>query len=459
MSLLALALASNILIVLTDDQDVGTMPVMASVQQLWGGQGVTFTNAYSSGALCAPGRATLLTGQYPHNHGVWSNSGAYGALDYRTTLPVWLQAAGYKTAYMGKFINDYGKVNAPGQSGPPCDEVPAGWDTWFGFLWLANANHYNHYLVNANGHVTKYGNAAVPPGCVVDSAQTNLYSTDKLAQKAAAWIGAHTAGPWFLVVATYAPHAAGGPPIAAPRHSGLFAGDPFPIPGSLNYNEADVSDKPVLMQSYPMLSQADTQLRATFHRKRREALLAVDELVATLEAAVQASGQGSRTVRVFTSDNGWLNGEHRIPGLKTFVYEESAKVPLIVRGPGYQAGMASDALVSHADLAPTFVALTGATAGRTMDGVDLGPLLRGEPVQWRTALLMESRQTSEYDALHTSSYVYVEHLTGETELYDMPNDQGQMSSVHADANYAGVKAALALQLQAMRSCVGGGCWQ
>lgn len=450
----------NILLVLSDDQDMATMPIMAQVNSLWAAQGVTFTNAYASSPLCSPGRATLLTGQHAHNHGVWTNSapGGYAGLNYATTLPVWLKAAGYDTGWFGKFTNDYGLVNAAGATGNPCDEVPPGWDTWFAFISATNL--YNHYLTNTNGSIVKYGNAPAIPGCTVDSTNSNSYSTDKLSQRAVAWINSHAAsGPWFLVVAPYAPHAAGGPPIPAPRHAGLYATDPFPIPGSLNYNEADVSDKPAVVKAFPLLTLADTTTRASFHRKRRESLLAVDELVAAVEAAIMASGQDSRTVRMFSSDNGWLNGEHRLPGLKTFVYEESAKVPLIVRGPGYQAGVTSTELVGQSDLAPTVVALAGATAERTMDGADLGPLLRGDSVAWRSSLLISSRQTASYDAVRTHDHMYAEHLTGESELYDMAVDPGQLESKHNDPGYATVKATLALQLQALRSCVGAGCWQ
>lgn len=454
----------NVLLVLTDDQDVGTLDVMPQLASLWAAQGVTFNAAFAASPLCSPGRAALLTGQHAHNHGVWNNGGGsgggYGALDYATTLPVWLKGAGYDTAFMGKFMNDYGLVNAPGKSGPPCDEIPAGWDTWFTFITAANNNLYNHYLTNTNGSVVQYGNAQVPPGCSVDSVNANAYSTDKLAQRASNWITNHAStGPWFLVVAPYAPHNSAGQPIPAPRHNGAFAGDPFPIPGSPNYNEADVTDKPAVVQAFPLLTPTDTALRATFHRKRRESLLAVDELVAGVEAAIVASSQGARTVRIFSSDNGWLNGEHRIPGLKTFVYEESARVPLIVRGPGYGAGVTSPELVGQVDLAPTIVALAGASASRTMDGADLGPLLRGEPVEWRSALLIESRQNASYDAVRTQGHLYAEHTSGESELYDMAADPGQLASLHADPAFDSVKAALAAQLQTLRFCVGSGCFQ
>jgi arylsulfatase A-like enzyme len=204
----------------------------------------------------------------------------------------------------------------------------------------------------------KYGSAPVPPGCVVDSSVANVYSTDRLAQRATVWINSHAShGPWFLVVAPFASHSDGGPPVPAARHNEIFAGDPFPIPGSLNYNEADVSDKPARIRALPLLTTQDTVQRAKFHRKRREAILAVDELIASIEASIVGSGQSANTVRIFTSDNGWLNGEHRIAGNKVHAYEESARVPLIVRGPGYLIGGTLSELVGLADLAPTIVTL------------------------------------------------------------------------------------------------------
>lgn len=453
-ALLAALLVPNILVVLADDQDAGMVSVMPAVQA-WAAQGVTFSNAYTTSPLCAPSRATWITGQWPHNHGVKVNAKAYAAMGYGDTLPVWLQAAGYSTAWFGKFLNGYGSMNAPGQSGQPCHEVPPGWTAWAAFVATP---HYNDYILNSNGTVTKYGSVAAPPGCQVDAVQANVYSTDKLAQRAATFINSHTGVPWLLVVAPYASHNEGSAaPVPAARHAGLFAGDPFPIPGSLNYNEADVSDKPALVRSWPLLTPTNTATRAKYHRKRRESILAVDELVANLETWIVASGQDSRTVRIFGSDNGWVNGEHRIPGWKTYVYDESTRVPLIVKGPGYAAAVRSE-LVSHADLAPTIVALAGANAGRTMDGADLGPLLRGEAVAWRSALLVESRQTSAYDAVVTAGHVYVEHLTGEAELYERASDPGQLESKHDDPAFASVRAALSAQLASLRNCSGAGCW-
>jgi arylsulfatase A-like enzyme len=162
-------------------------------------------------------------------------------------------------------------------------------------------------------------------------------------------------------------------------------------------------------------------------------------------------------VRIFTSDNGHTLS-HRWKQRKFAVYEESVRVPLLIKGPGYPTQTRGE-LVANVDLAPTLLALAAATPGRTQDGADLGPLLRGESVPWRSALLLESQHAvASYSAIRTSSHVYVEHASGEQELYDLAADPGQLESKHADPLHAPLKASLAAQLAPLKTCVAAGCW-
>jgi arylsulfatase A-like enzyme len=312
--------------------------------------------------------------------------------------------------------------------------------------------------------LTAYGEGAPPQACgAPDLALPSSYSTDEIASRAEGFI--QTAPqPWFLVAATFAPHAMNqdheaSAPLPASRHAGAYAQAQFPVPGynATAYNEADVTDKPKFIRQQKRFNLSQRNEHRQLYRSRLETLLAVDDLVAGVEAALVATGQASNTVRVFASDNGYSIGDHR--WLSKFVlYEPSVKIPLVVSGPGFQAGVSRTELVSNVDLVSTILALGGATPARLQDGADLGPLLRGDPVPWRSALLLESRATSSYDAIRTASYVYAEHLSTEKELYDLIADPAQMQSRHADPAYEAIKATLAAQLAPLRRCVGAGCW-
>jgi arylsulfatase A-like enzyme len=453
----------NIVIVMTDDQDVNSMSVMNKTRELWGEPGVTFTNAFSSDPLCCPSRATILTGQLARNHGVWENSppGGYTALDYETTLPVWLRDAGYHTAFAGKFLNGYGTLDTRWDLTKPCREIPAGWDEWLGILSPAE---YNDYAVNVDGRVVTYGQGTTTRKCgPPDAKQPNLYFTDLLAERAEAFVRSRAgkAEPWLLVVAPYAPHEVLGgtnAPPPAPRHLGRL--DAAPMPMSESYDEADVSDKPLFIRNLPPLTAQWKDSRPIVYRRRLETLLAVDEAVERIESALVATGQADDTVRIYTSDNGWANGDHRWLAGKFVVYEPSVLVPLLVRGPGFKAGLNRTELVANVDLAPTLVALAGAVPTRIMDGRDLGPLLRGEDVKWRGVMPLEARhERSSFDAVRTATHVYALHTTGEEELYDLGADPAQLTSLHADPRHAAVKAELAEKLRSLHGCVGAGCWQ
>jgi arylsulfatase A-like enzyme len=447
----------NVLLVITDDQDAASVrpDTLPSVLSLWAANGVTFSQAFAQNPLCCPDRASLLTGQLAQNHGVWLNilPGGWSALDYTSTLGVWAQRAGYTTGWIGKFLNNYGIDAHPTIPGTnKCRQQAQGFDFW----WVLLKNEYNDYSVNANGVLTSYGSASLPSDCgPPDATLPNSYSTDEIRAQAEGFI-ASTPGPWFLVVAPFAPHRVGnGLPVPAPRHAGMFATEPFPTAAS--YNERNVSDKPAFIRANPAFTSTQTQFNRTFFRARLETLLAVDELVAGLESALVSSGQDANSVRIYTSDNGWLNGQHRWLN-KEVLYEESIRIPLIVRGPDYPSGATLSELVGTADLTPTLATLMEATPTRVQDGADLGPLLRGEAPLWRSALLLNSRDRTSYDAVRTTAFTYAEHLTGELELYDLAADPFQLASKHKDPAYAATKASLAATLATLKACVGSGCW-
>jgi arylsulfatase A-like enzyme len=461
----------NVIVVMTDDQRLWDMEAMPQTNRLLGDAGTTFANAFSTYPLCCPSRATFLSGQYEHNHGVIDNDapdGGYGKFDFSNALGVWLQAAGYRTAHVGKQLNEYGVALQPTQ-----DAVPPGYDDWFALRDPLTYQMYN-YVVQDNDLRRPYG--ALPAD----------YQTDVLADRAVENIRrwAPDARPFFMHFAPSAVHweftDAEAGPRPAPRHEGAFADH-----GSHrrpNYDEADVSDKPSVMRRYERLDPELQRKIDDAHRTRLAALLSVDEAVARIVRELEQAGELDRTVIVFTSDNGYLHGEHRFPSEKVVPYEESVRVPLLIRGPGFPAGALRSQLVGNIDLAPTIVELAGAGAGRPMDGESLLPFARAADHRGTRSLVLEAdfaQLTGQhevvipeyhrgvnvyYDAIRTGRYKYVHWFrdvngdpADEEELYDLEVDPFELQSLHASERHAGVKAALARELAGFKDCRGEDC--
>jgi arylsulfatase A-like enzyme len=422
----------NIVVIMTDDQALESMRVMPRTRTLIGGaNGTRFRNSYVALPWCCPSRATFLTGQYPHNHNVWTNGppdGGYSRLDHSNTLPVWLRRAGYYTAHIGKYLNGYS------ESKPS----PPGWSDWQA---VGNGPYslYN-YAIRDNSRIVNYGSAPAD------------YQTDVLSSRArTTLLEMKTKQPFFLSIAPKAPHVGA---VPAPRHATVFSNEPFTPPA--NFNEANVSDKPKFIQGLPLLTSADASAITQRYRKELGSLLAVDELVARVVNVLSTNGMLSNTVIIFTSDHGVFHGEHRIKAGKVHVYEEAVETPLLIRGPGFPAGKTVDQFVSNIDLAPTIVALAGAAPGLPMDGVSLLPLVQDPTVLANRNLLIE---TLDYQAVRNRSFLYVERDTGEQELYDMRvgtanYDPYQMQSRHADPAYTQEKETLSRVLNLMSVCMG-----
>ena len=445
----------NIVVVMTDDQTLESMSVMPRTQQLIGDQGTTFTRSFVNFSLCCPSRATLFTGQYAHNHRVIGNAppgGGYYKLDRSNWLPLWLQRAGYRTIHVGKFLNGYGSQDAA--------EVPPGWSDWHATVDPTTYRYYN-YTVNENGTLRTYGSEE----------EAQFYSTDFLTRRANELIrgAAPDRKPFFLSLAYLAPHS-GMPrepddlpneatPAVAPRHRNAFAASPLPLPAS--FNEADVSDKPRLIRDRPLIGPARMARIQEDYQQRLESLLAVDEGVASVVRTLRAVGELDETLLLFTSDNGFFQGEHRVGGGKVLLYEPSIAVPLLMRGPGVPRGAMRHQLVTNADLAPTLVDAAGAQPGRVLDGRSLLGLLEDPTMEPGRELLVEGARDNsgalEFTGLRNYRFAYIEHASGEQELYDLVRDPHQLQSLHAAPAYATTVARLSLRLAALRSCVGRTC--
>ncbi|MGH2953733.1 MAG: sulfatase family protein [Solirubrobacterales bacterium] len=449
----------NVVAVMTDDQTVESMRVMPKVQAKLGAKGITFENSLTNWPLCCPSRATFLTGQYAHNHGVLGNQppqGGFDRLDSSETLPVWLQRAGYFTAHIGKYLNGY-EGSAVG--------VPSGWSEWHGSK--RTYTFYGYELLEGGQRVT-YGSRDEDPD---NPASPETYSTDVYTDKAVELIAtrAPQRQPFFLSLAYLAPHSGGpnnpegepptrcqGTAKPAVRHKGVFDAEPLPVPPS--FNEADISDKPAGIRDREPLTTEQVDAAARRYRCRLESLLAIDEGVARIVDALNAAGELANTLIVFTSDNGFFHGEHRIRTGKNQVYEEAIRVPLLLRGPGVEKGRTVRDLVTNADLAPTILDAAGAEAGLAVDGRSLLPASRNPGRERGRELLIEQDR---YAAVRTARYVYVEHTggdsAGEVELYDLETDPFELQSQHANPAYATVRAALAARLAALRGCAAKAC--
>jgi N-acetylglucosamine-6-sulfatase len=445
----------NIIVLETDDQTLAELEVMPNVRRLIGGQGVTFDNHFVSYSLCCPSRATFLTGQYSHNNGVRNNvlpDGGYEALDSTNTLAVWLQRAGYYTVHLGKYLNGYGRRNPL--------EIPAGWSEWRGSIDPSTYRFYG-YTLNENGVLTTY--CAIPePSC---------YQTDVYRDKANEIIRRRApGGPFFMWVAWLAPHS-GGPredddprgvqatPLPAPRHKDALAGTPLPRPP--NFNEVDVSDKPLVIRRRPLIGQRRIDGIEENWQQRRESVMSVDEAVASIVETLRQTGELDNTLLMFTTDNGFFHGEHRIPSGKVQYFEESIHIPLLMRWTGNRSlprGVRAKQLVSNIDHAATILAAAGARPERVQDGVSLLPLWRDRGRELGRDLLIENMPgIVHFDAIRTRRYKYVEHVNGDRELYDLARDPYELQSQHTNPTYDPVKTALAARLRNLATCAGAPC--
>src|SRR5215208_2811533 len=328
----------NIIFVLTDDLDYASAFKMPQITSLLADQGISFEENFVSHSVCCPSRSTDLTGLYDHNHNVLSNKPPDGGFQKfvsegheENTIGVGLQEAGYQTAFFGKYLNGY-------PAGDPI-HVPPGWDEWYGKL---NGQRLYDYEINENGEEVSYGS------------ETEDFYTDVLAGQTADFVqrAAPNSEPFFMYVAPTAPH---GPATPAERHKGAFSEEEPPRPPS--FNEEDISDKPSQIQNAERISEEEASTKDDYYRQRLESMLAVDEMVGALVEELEAAGELDNTYIFFTSDNGFEQGEHRVQFGKNRPYEESARVPLFVRGPGVAVGAKMERLALNTDLAPTFADL------------------------------------------------------------------------------------------------------
>jgi N-acetylglucosamine-6-sulfatase len=468
----------NVVVVMTDDQRYDDMATLPKTRRLIGDAGVTFTRYYASYPVCCPARATFLTGQYAQNHHVrclypWCGGG-YGNLNQRDYLPVWLEDAGYVTAHVGKFLNGYGK-----EPGTPM--LPNGWTEWYGLI-----DHSTYRMWGYKIYEKQRGEPRTKEYGRLLQERPALYQTDVLTEKAVDFIRrrAPDPDPFFLSVAYLAPHHESGHTQdltgklvrPAPRYRGRYAGRQLIEPP--NFNEADLGDKPWFVGRWNRAISARREAAITKRwRERWESLLAVDDGVEDIIEELRRTGELDNTYVIFTSDHGFMQGEHRIPEGKMVPYDPSTQVPFLIRGPGIPRGRKTKALSGDVDLAPTIMNATPAQAGHPLDGRSVLPFARdlnlrslrpflhttaGQGAKGRTntreggARGVQPRVPA-WSAVRTTRWLYVEYKGGTRELYDLRRDPWEMGSVIDDPRQRTRTRTLRRILSDLRKCRGRSC--
>jgi N-acetylglucosamine-6-sulfatase len=427
----------NVVVILSDDERLDGGTVMKNVRHLLAAHGVTFSDYHVTTSECGPSRASILLGQYSHHTGVLDNFGphSFPAFDQNSDLAVWLHSSGYRTALIGKYLNDYTLYGH--------NEIPPGWDDFQAMDSVPMEEYYN-YTVNDNGRLEHYGTAP------------SDYSTTVLTNKAVRFIKrAHS--PFFLYFAPIAPHL---PAIPAKQDQNKLV-DLAPL-HSPAFNEADIGDKPWRAWHADMLNAAAQLYQGDVRRRQLESLYALDRSVKQIVDTLKQRHVLDHTVILYSSDNGFLWGEHRLGG-KLWPYEESTHVPLVVRTPWATKGIVDSEPILNIDLAPTISAFAGIDPPKREDGRSFVPFLHQRAIpSWRKAYMIEYLGRNQltvggpppYYAVHTRRYLYVEYLNGWRELYDLRTDPWELDNVAQSPRYAQIKASLHTELLALESSPG-----
>ncbi|HEU5038112.1 MAG TPA: sulfatase [Nocardioides sp.] len=478
----------NVVVIMLDDMRVDDLRFAPHARRLIGGAGITFENSFSPYPLCCPARASFLTGTYAHNHGVlWHEPpSGYAAFDDSRTLATSLAAVGYRTGYVGKYLNGYGPMRSLVSGEPSYRYVPRGWTDWRASIdprvrgIHGGTYHYFDLPLNVNGHV--------------DNTHRGEYSSNVIGAEAVVMEHRFAASeaPFFLYVNFVAPHLGGrergDPPSWVRDSSGRrwdfrTPGRPRRVRGHFDGlidrgagmprgggpAERDISDKPASFRNVPEPGAYERWALRELTRQRAESVYATDRQVALLLRALRETGAWDDTVVVFTSDNGYFLGEHRRRSGKIRAHEPSLRVPLLVTGPGMRSGEHRYDPASTVDLTATIVDLAGARPPRTPDGHSLVPALRGGDQGWHSAVVTESGTPGRlphvpgFDdkrtaiGLRTARFSYIVNRREGNELYDLLEDPLENRNVYNSPSYRTARRQLASTWTTMRDCAGDSC--
>lgn len=506
----------NIVVIQTDDSIRGDLAHMPNLRRLIKHGGTNYSNYVAPYPLCGPARASFLTGQLSHNNEVLSNfrandGGHYtlknlpGKLNQRNTLGPWLHRAGYRTAMIGKYLNEYGALGRT--------EVPPGWNYWAGLLDNSTYDYFN-YAMNINGKLKYFGDrdyaeaqmdlatdlANNPPtsfpGLLTSFCKTfdpcdyfgtqneKVYTVDVGGNYAARFVkrNAPRKRPFFLYYSTPGPHAedtnhaqgfrkgAPGPDPRPPaRYRHTF--DKVPLPKPPSFNEADVSDKAANLKNLPLLTDQQVEEIGDNYRGRLGADRAVDDQIGKIVKQLKRAKEYKKTYIVFDSDNGYLQGEHRLRSSKFLPYENSVRIPLLMRGPGIRAGKKLNGPAMDVDVTKTILDMANVKPGRVMDGISLLPSAKGKrrlpkrniPLQAMRSLLKFYTPITAFDqpyyGVRTHRYKYI-HWTFDApniELYDLKKDPDELVNLATDPAKAKKVARLEAMASRLSKCRGSNC--
>ncbi|HEX8689638.1 MAG TPA: sulfatase [Solirubrobacterales bacterium] len=490
-----------------------TTRAMPNTLELIADRGMTFNRYYVPYPLCCPSRVSLLTGRYAHNNGVKGNvqpNGGYFGFSFRAAashnLATWLQAAGYRTIHVGKFLNGYG--DEPYDNGT---SVPPGWDAWHTVVKSDTHHYFYGYTLNNNGVLsaplgdpgsweTREYEVRDDVGCPF--APLNglpcHYLTDTLTNIATTeMLGTSPEQPFFLLLDYNAPHGdfrrpAG--PEPAPRHYDWFRGARHPHDRSEGFDEGNVTDKPRFIRDAPHLTPTEKKVYRTYYQKQLDSLRSIDDGVKQVIQTLGQMGRLRNTYVLFLSDNGFFFGEHRLLGGKFLAYEPATHLPFLIRGPGIEQDSATGELAANIDIAPTLLELAGAEADKSIDGRSLVPYLEDPELRSRRPILFESFvETSDVEAqgqisaapsggegatasrrsggatasllappkdyagIRLGPYKYIAWPSGEKELYNINRDPNELNSLHGVPNFFPIRNFLHRQMKRFTTCVGRGC--
>lgn len=494
---------ANVILIVTDDQRYDELSSMPNVRSLIAAEGVRFDRAYVTYPLCCPSRSSLLTGLYAHNHDVKGNSppaggwGRFEALHESSALPVRVQSAGYRTGFAGKYMNGYMR----GLPDPP--RKAPGWDFWAA---KTSADNYLDFYYDydlafspGTGEPVEYLHHGFAP---------TDYMTDVTGGKALSFLEERASEPGVPFMLAFWPGGPHFPFEPAPRHWNLLDSRYLkPVPAQ---NERDMSDKPRWLQrSVRKITQKGLGRILDERRRRLEQLISVDEAIGAMMEELERQGRLEDTYVIFTSDNGYFRGEHRIPAGKYLPYEASARVPLIIRGPGIPSGERSRELVSLMDVSQTILQITSGAIDVAADGRSLLPFaadpdltttrplliegftsngddddassssglrrnpaaglggvadLEQEPLRVRrgdpeggTGRAQITWRAPGYLSVRTDRYLLTAYANGQLELYDMDRDPAQMENVITRRSYREARRWLLDLLDQLASCAGEEC--
>lgn len=449
--------APDIVVLLLNDARDGDEIAMPQTMARLRDGGTTFPNFFLTTPLCCPSRATIFTGLYSHNTGVYENSdgpnGGWLGFARRGNRPrttgILLQDAGYRTVAIGGYLN--GK--APGRGPEP------GWDVGPHATGKKKRQKRKKHGRRGRNHRRHKARAEVE---AQKSKRADSNDGQRAAAAAAALRNAPLTQPLYLHIGFSVPHVPANP---VPPYAGQFSGARVDR-DDRSFNEADTGDKPRYIRSLGSLSSADQAWLDEQHQRRLECLLELDDHIATIWSALEERGRLDRTYVFLLTDNGYMLGQHRYYG-KHVPYDGSARMPLYAYGPGFAPGAVDGRLVGNVDLAPTLADLASAN-GHEMDGVSL--LSTHE----RDAILLEflapkvnsmkwpgpRTEVTRYSALRTQNHLYVEYRGGERELYDYAGDPHETQNLLAgvpSAEAVALAGELNARLGELRNCRGAAC--